>query len=60
MIKERRDIVNEKPKFLSLERLQELVTWIKTKLSGKVDKEAGKSLVDDAEIVKLETIEENA
>lgn len=60
MIKERRDIVNEKPKFLSLERLQELVTWIKTKLSGKVDKEAGKSLVDDAEITKLETIEENA
>lgn len=51
---------NEKPKFLSLNGFRTLVTYFKNLLSGKVDKESGKSLVDDAEIQKLSTISQGA
>lgn len=53
-----------KPKFLSLDGVRTLVTYIKEKLATKVDKEPGKSLSDnnysDADVAKLESIESGA
>ena len=53
-----------KPKFLSLDGVRTLVTYIKVKLATKVDKEPGKSLSDnnysDADVAKLESIESGA
>lgn len=53
-----------KPKFLSLDGVRTLVTYIKEKLATKVDKEPGKLLSDnnysDADVAKLESIESGA
>lgn len=53
-----------KPKFLSLDGVRTLVTYIKEKLATKVDKEPGKSLSDnnysDADVAKLDSIESGA
>ena len=49
-----------KPKFISFEKFAIFVTWLKEALLGKVDKEQGKSLVDDAQITKLEALEADA
>ena len=54
----------EKPKFLSLNGVRTLVTYIKENLATKVDKEPGKSLSDnnfsDEDVTKLESIEPNS